>query len=210
MARTAAISACMMAAPARSPETRTTRFSRMRGFLRQHVVAFEIAVEGNAVGEQIANARRALPRRRSAATSLIDDAGAGRDRVGGVQLGLSPSPTAAAMPPCAQMLEAPSPSGAAAMTVTGSGASFSAVNRPGKPGADDDDVAVGAERVLARSRKPRYVASVCVVAGHAQSLQAEATRRRGSLPPALQFVRLTMRSTARRAFAATAGSTVTS
>jgi hypothetical protein len=40
---------------------------------------------------------------------------------------------AAAMPPCAQALEAPSPSGAAEIRVTGRGASFSAQNRPARP-----------------------------------------------------------------------------
>ena len=47
--------------------------------------------------------------------------------------GLSPRRHAAAMPPCAQAVEAPSPSGAAAITVTGRGASFSAQNRPARP-----------------------------------------------------------------------------
>ena len=47
--------------------------------------------------------------------------------------GVSPSATAAAMPPCAQALDAPSPSGAAVMMVTGRGASFSAQNRPASP-----------------------------------------------------------------------------
>src|SRR5690348_5455934 len=46
---------------------------------------------------------------------------------------LSPSATAAAMPPCAQALEAPWPSGAAEMSVTGRGASFSAQNNPARP-----------------------------------------------------------------------------
>src|SRR5262249_30199508 len=47
--------------------------------------------------------------------------------------GLSPSATAAAMPAWAQRLDAPSPNRAAETTVTGSGASFSAVNRPARP-----------------------------------------------------------------------------
>src|ERR1700759_820222 len=46
---------------------------------------------------------------------------------------LSPSATAAAMPPCAQALEAPWPSGAAEMSVTGRGARFSAQNNPARP-----------------------------------------------------------------------------
>src|SRR6516225_12141895 len=47
--------------------------------------------------------------------------------------GLSPSASAAAMPACAQTLEPPWPKGAAETTVTGSGASLSAVNRPASP-----------------------------------------------------------------------------
>src|ERR1700743_874091 len=46
---------------------------------------------------------------------------------------VSPSATAAAMPPCAHALDAPSPSGAAAMTVTRRGASLSAQNNPARP-----------------------------------------------------------------------------
>src|SRR5580765_3131204 len=45
----------------------------------------------------------------------------------------SPGATAAAIPPCAQAEEAPCPIGAAAITVTGRGASFSAQNSPAKP-----------------------------------------------------------------------------
>ena len=47
--------------------------------------------------------------------------------------GVSPSPSAAAMPPCAQAEDAPSPIGAAVTMVTGRGASFSAQNRPASP-----------------------------------------------------------------------------
>src|SRR6516164_3985386 len=45
----------------------------------------------------------------------------------------SPGAIAAAMPPCAQAEEAPSPIGAAASTVTGRGARRSAVNSPARP-----------------------------------------------------------------------------
>src|SRR5437899_6528580 len=47
--------------------------------------------------------------------------------------GVSPSATAAAMPPCAQALDAPSPIGAAVRIVTGRGASLSPQNRPAMP-----------------------------------------------------------------------------
>ena len=46
---------------------------------------------------------------------------------------LSPSAIAAAMPPCAHAVEAPWPSGAAEITVTGRGASFKAQNNPARP-----------------------------------------------------------------------------
>ena len=46
---------------------------------------------------------------------------------------LSPSPTAAAMPPCAHADDAPSPMGAAVITVTGRGASFNAQKSPASP-----------------------------------------------------------------------------
>src|SRR4051812_4094041 len=45
----------------------------------------------------------------------------------------SPGATAAAMPPCAHADDAPSPIGAAEITVTGRGASFRAQNSPAKP-----------------------------------------------------------------------------
>ena len=141
---------------------------------------------------------------------LIDDAGAGGDRVGGVRCAcVSPSPTAAAMPPCAQTLDAPSPSGAAASTVTGSGASFSAVKSPASP-APMMTTSPSAPRRSSRAGRKR-------VLREASDLRAidiprrDCTGRRRIAPPARhQFVRLTMRSTARRAFAATSGSTCTS
>src|SRR5258705_4285657 len=46
---------------------------------------------------------------------------------------LSPSAPAAAMPPCAHAVEAPWPSGAAEITMTGRGASFNAQNSPARP-----------------------------------------------------------------------------
>ena len=46
---------------------------------------------------------------------------------------LSPLPTAAATPPCAQADEAPVPSGFGDSTVTGRGASLSAVKSPASP-----------------------------------------------------------------------------
>src|SRR6201999_4646257 len=46
---------------------------------------------------------------------------------------LSPSPTEAAMPPCAQALEPDRPGRVPARTMLGMGPSFSAVNRPAMP-----------------------------------------------------------------------------
>src|SRR5215218_191582 len=47
--------------------------------------------------------------------------------------GVSPSAIAAAMPPCAHADDAPCPSGAAEISVTGRGASLSAQNNPARP-----------------------------------------------------------------------------
>src|SRR5215472_17737379 len=60
-------------------------------------------------------------------------AGASRASASATSSSTIPPPTATAMPPCAQALEAPWPSGAAEMRVTGRGASFSAQNRPARP-----------------------------------------------------------------------------
>ena len=106
---------------------------RMRGFAADREPAFEVAVEGNAVAQQIVDARGGFARE-SERDCFVDQAGADRDRIGGMRLGrCRPRQTAAAMPPCAQAVEAPSPSGAAEITVTGRGASFSAQNRPARP-----------------------------------------------------------------------------
>ena len=53
--------------------------------------------------------------------------------------GVSPSSTAAAMPPCARKDEPLYPTGVGAKIATGVGASFSAQNTPGKPAADDEN-----------------------------------------------------------------------
>ena len=73
-----------------------------------------------------------------------------RMRIGGMSSGLSPSASAAAMPACAQTLDAPSPSGAPETTVTGSGASLSAVNRPARPAADNDHAALSLDALALR------------------------------------------------------------
>jgi hypothetical protein len=95
-------------------------------------MAFEILVEGHAVAKQILDATPRLTREQQGDV-LIDDAGAGANGIGGVASGLSPSESAAAMPACAQTLDPPWPKGVTETTVTGSGASLSAVNRPARP-----------------------------------------------------------------------------
>ena len=104
----------------------------MRRLAGQIEMAFEILVERHAVAQQILDAVPRLARQQQG-DLLIDDAGTGADGVGGMRLGLSPSASAAAMPACAQTLEPPSPKGVTETTVTGSGASLSAVNRPARP-----------------------------------------------------------------------------
>ena len=133
MARTRAISAAMMAWPAMSPRTRTMRALAMRGLARLRELAFEILVERHAIGEQIVDARAGLARHAEHDVAIAD-ARAGGERVARMCFcGVSPSAIAAAMPPCAQAEDAPAPSGAAATTVTGRGASFSAQNSPARP-----------------------------------------------------------------------------
>ena len=122
----------MIALPAMSPRTCTMRRAEWAASCATASLPCEVAVERHAVAQQVVDARRRLAGE-AQRDVLVDEAGADRDRVGGVRFGVSPSPTAAAMPPCAQALEAPSPSGAAEMTVTGRGASFSAQNRPARP-----------------------------------------------------------------------------
>lgn len=58
----------------------------MRGFARQHEVAFQVAVEGNAIAQQIGDARRGLPGNEMGDVG-IDDAGTGMDGVGSVVFG---------------------------------------------------------------------------------------------------------------------------
>ena len=58
-----------------------------------------------------------------------------------------PRPTAAAMPPCAQALEPDMPGRVPASTRAGKGASFSAVNKPGNAGAQDQR-AVGFDDIV--------------------------------------------------------------
>ncbi len=106
---------------------------RMRGLAADREPAFEVAVERDAVVQEVVDAGAGFARDPQR-ERLIDQAGAGGDRIGAhAPPALSPSATAAAMPPCAHAVEAPWPSGAAEITVTGRGASFSAQNSPARP-----------------------------------------------------------------------------
>ena len=132
--RTAAISACMMAAPAPSPLTCTMR----RAEWAASCDGAEPALRGRGRTARHSCSRSSTRARGLAATDRATVSGSTRPAPAAIVSaacgsGLSPSPTAAAMPPCAQADEAPSPSGAAASTATGSGASFSAQNRPARP-----------------------------------------------------------------------------
>ncbi len=99
----------------------------MGGLARQDQLALEIAVEGHAIAEQIMNAIGSF-RHHQPRDLGIDNAGTGGERIGHVLVDGIAGPMAAAMPPCAQADEVPKPMGAAASTVTGRGASFSAQN----------------------------------------------------------------------------------
>ena len=57
----------------------------MRGFLRHREPAFEVAIERDAVVQEIVDARAGLPRQ-SERDRLVDQARADRDRIGGVRL----------------------------------------------------------------------------------------------------------------------------
>ena len=74
----------MIAAPARSPETRTTRRREWAASGEQETAA-RVAVEGDAVGQKVGDAVGPLASD-EARNLFVDDAGAGGDRVGGVQL----------------------------------------------------------------------------------------------------------------------------
>ena len=116
-----------------SPLTCTIAPLGVGGLARQREVAGEVAVEGHAVGEQVVDAAPA-PRATISRAIRSSTMPAPAAMVSAACCsGESPGATAAAMPPCAQADEAPSPSGAAASTVTGRGARRSAQNRPASP-----------------------------------------------------------------------------
>ena len=129
---TAATSAAMIAAPAMSPLHMHDPPLGMRRLARQCQMARQVAVEGHAIAEEIVNAVGRLARHQPG-DLLVDDAGTGGDGVGDVLLDRVALPMAAAMPPCAQAEDAPSPIGAAASMVTGRGARRSAQKRPARP-----------------------------------------------------------------------------
>ena len=135
--RTAATSAAMISAPARSPATRTMRWrecAASRPSTRRRSRRGRTARRST-----LRSSMRAPPRARSRCwQSARDQPGTRRDRVATCSSGVSSSPTAAAMPPCAQTLDAPSPPSGAAVVVTGPGHSASARKQPGESGADDE------------------------------------------------------------------------
>ena len=104
----------------------------MRRLAAQAEMAFEVLVEGHAVGEQVLDPVARLARQQLR-DLLIDDAGAGANRVGGMLLGRC-------RPRRSRRRCRPAPRGSmrlrrerADTTVTGSGASLSAVNSPASP-----------------------------------------------------------------------------
>ena len=151
MRRTASTSAAMIAAPAMSPRTCTTRRSEWAASRDSVEVALEVAgrrARHSRGGRGRGPARRATIRRAIFSSTMPAPAAMVSARCFSIE---SPAAMAAAMPPCAQAEDAPSPIGAAASMVTGRGARRSAQNRPGEPAADDDDVVGRDELGLARS-----------------------------------------------------------
>ena len=146
---------------------------------------------------EIARCARVLRRRRSGDV-LIDDAGAGGDGVGCVRSGMSPSANGRGDATLGPDARRPAPSGAAASTVTGIGASFSAVNRPASP--PPTMTTSPRHRASSAARKRSATSRSCVAMRPPTRLHGG----RRMLRRRVQFVRLTMRSTARRALAAIA------
>ena len=130
--RTAAISDSMITRPARSPCTPTTRRSEWAASREATSLPSRSRSNGTP------NSSRSWMR--SAACETISSATASSTipapaaTVSSRCLAtVSPGETAAAIPAWAQADDAPVPIGAAVITVTGFGASFSAQNRPAKP-----------------------------------------------------------------------------
>ncbi len=130
--RTAAISACMIAAPAPSPFTRTMR--RAEWAASREGTRRPSASRSNGAPKLKRSSTRARASRATESAIASSTTPAPAATVSAAcNSGLSPSLTAAATPPCAQTEDEPSPIGAAASTVTGNGASFRAQNRPASP-----------------------------------------------------------------------------
>ena len=132
VARTAAMRDCMMAAPAISPRTRTMRRSEWaasRDCTRWPSRSLSKGTPKLKRSRTRSPASRAMPS--VIASSTMPPPAASVSAV--CFSGVSPSAIAAAMPPCAQAEDAPSPRGDVANTVTGRGLSLSAQNRPARP-----------------------------------------------------------------------------
>src|SRR5262245_22663528 len=130
--RTAATSAAMMARPAVSPFTRTMRRAECAASRDTRRWPSRSLSNGTPYARSSATragASRAIASATDSSTRPAPAATVSRACASGV----SSCVTAAAMPPWAQALEAPSPRGAAVTMVTGRGASFSAQNRPARP-----------------------------------------------------------------------------
>ena len=84
MARTASINAAMIALPAMSPRTCTMRRAECAASCDDREPAFEVAIERNAVVQEIVDARAGFARQ-SKRDRLVDQARADRDRVGGMR-----------------------------------------------------------------------------------------------------------------------------
>ena len=104
----------------------------MRGFAADREPAFEIAIEGNAVPQEVMDAGRSFARDPER-DRLIDQARAGRDRIGRVRLRAVAFRDRGGDAALRPRRRGAWPKGAAEITVTGRGASFSAQNNPARP-----------------------------------------------------------------------------
>ena len=186
----------------------------MGGLARHGEMALEVAVEGHAVVEEIVDARRRVARPSGGRSSRRRCRRRRRSCRRDASRSSRPAPWRRRCRPAPRPRTRPRPIGAAVRTVTGRGARRSAQNRPASP---PPTMMTSSEGSM-RSRGYRHATSLV-------RRESRRPHRRGRFArrwiPAFagmttvararaQLFRLIMRSTARRALAATSGSTVTS
>jgi hypothetical protein len=186
----------------------------MRGLARKQKMSFKIAVEGHAIAQQIGDARGSFACH-EAGDIFVDEVRAGSDRIGKVRLdgvALAHRGGDAALRPGGRRALA---DGRRREDRHGTGRKLERAEQSGQPAADDNDVVGGGERIVRRTsgcsfprhpgrgRSPSFPGSS---AGNRKRSRITAAPR----PGRRQFFNCTMRSTARRARSAMAGSISTS